>query len=205
MNPVNFSRFNRSISGNAVYQFALYESPLYKDYKPPARDLVQIPRTALYLMMAGVVVIAVAYAIVGHLIKDLAHDILDWALGPDEESIKASSEAGEDTSTHTPSGLTHSHPNAFHVWDQDDVVIPLHSEHSPQASPLLGVIPFIPHFFPSPTSHSVINSPAPNLETKSPNKTSQEAYVFPSPKITGQHCTGSHVSFPDRKDGSDKV
>lgn len=75
MNPV-FSRFNRSISGNAVYQFALYESPLYKDYKPPARDLVQIPRTALYLMMAGVVVIAVAYAIVGHLIKDLAHDIL---------------------------------------------------------------------------------------------------------------------------------
>lgn len=102
-----------------------------------------------------------------------------------------------------PSGLTHSHPNAFHVWDQDDVVIPLSLEHNPQVSPFQAVIPFIPHFFPS---HSVINSPAPQIqwgETKSPNRMPQEAYVFPSPKNTEQRCAFSNVSFHDRRD--DKV
>ncbi|KTG34054.1 hypothetical protein cypCar_00031710 [Cyprinus carpio] len=89
MNPVNMNSLNVSISGNQhANQFAVYESPLYKDYRPPARDLIQLPRALLYLMMAAVVVVAVAYAIVGHLIKDLAHDILDWALGPDEEILK---------------------------------------------------------------------------------------------------------------------
>lgn len=76
MNPVNVGRMNASDLGNPMYEFAVYEAPLYKDYKPPARDFIQIPRTVLYLMMAAVVVVAVAYAIVGHLIKDLAHDIL---------------------------------------------------------------------------------------------------------------------------------
>lgn len=131
---------------------------------------------------------------------------VDWALGPDEEIVKGSSEAGEDTGTHMPSGLTHSHPNAFHVWDQDDVVIPLSPQHIPQVSPLLAVIPFIPHFFPSSTSHSVINSPAPLIqcgETKSPNRMPQEAYAFPSPNNTGQRCAFSNVSFHDRRD--DKV
>lgn len=71
---MNVSRMNVSELVNPVYQFA--EAPLFKDYKPPARDFIQVPRTLLYLMMAAVVVVAVAYAIVGHLIKDLAHDIL---------------------------------------------------------------------------------------------------------------------------------
>lgn len=123
----------------------------------------------------------------------------DWVLGPDEEMLKANSEAGEDGATHMPQGLTHSHQNAFHVWDQDDVVIPLSPDDSPQTSPLLAVIPFIPHFFPAP--HSVLNSPAlpqPG-ENKSPTKTTQDAYVFPTPKITRQSSTFSHhsVSFHD--------
>lgn len=50
--------------------------------------------------------------------------------------------------------------NAFHVWDQDEVMVPLPQEESPLASPLLlAAIPYIPTFFPgapSPTSH---NSP----------------------------------------------
>ncbi|CAF95265.1 unnamed protein product, partial [Tetraodon nigroviridis] len=49
--------------------------PLYKDYKPPPKDLIQIPKPILYLIMAALVVVAVAYAIVGHLIKDLMLDI----------------------------------------------------------------------------------------------------------------------------------
>lgn len=50
-----------------------------------------------------------------------------------------------------------SHPNAFHVWDQDDVVIPLSPEESPPVSPsLLAAIPYIPSFFPT----HVTSSPA---------------------------------------------
>lgn len=73
-----------------------------------------------------------------------------------------------------------SHPfahNAFHVWDQDDVVIRLPQEESPQTSPLLlAAIPYIPSFFPhshSPTSHSSLafsNSPEPNGEVNIPRE-----------------------------------
>ncbi len=129
----------------------------------------------------------------------------DWALGPDEVILKANSEAGDNGSTHMPAGLTHSHTNAFHVWDQDDVVIPLSLEHSPQNSPLLAVLPYIPHFFPSPASHSMLHSPAlPQIQPED-TKTPQEAYVFPSPKITGHRSTFSHVSFHERRDGTDKI
>lgn len=58
--------------------------------------------------------------------------------------------------SHPPSGHPFAH-NAFHVWDQDDVVIPLSRDESPQTSPLLlAAIPYIPSFFPhshSPPSH----------------------------------------------------
>lgn len=47
---------------------------LYVDYKPPALDSIRLPRYVLYLMMAATLVLVVAYAIVGHLIKDLVHD-----------------------------------------------------------------------------------------------------------------------------------
>ncbi|XP_064353590.1 small integral membrane protein 44 [Dromaius novaehollandiae] len=62
---------------------------LYVDYKPPALDSIRLPRYVLYLMMAAALVLAVAYAIVGHLIKDLMHDFADWAFGPKAEEEKA--------------------------------------------------------------------------------------------------------------------
>lgn len=49
--------------------------PMYEEYRPPALDAIRLPRYALYLLMAAILVVAVAYAIVGHLIKDLAHDL----------------------------------------------------------------------------------------------------------------------------------
>lgn len=58
---------------------------LYVDYKPPALDSIRLPRYVLYLMMAATLVLLVAYAIVGHLIKDLVHDFADWAFGPKPE------------------------------------------------------------------------------------------------------------------------
>lgn len=48
---------------------------MYEEYRPPPLDAIRLPRYALYLLMAAVLVVAVAYAIVGHLIKDLAHDL----------------------------------------------------------------------------------------------------------------------------------
>ncbi|XP_056368513.1 small integral membrane protein 44 [Oenanthe melanoleuca] len=58
---------------------------LYVDYKPPALDSIRLPHYVLYLMMAATLVLVVAYAIVGHLIKDLVHDFADWAFGPKPE------------------------------------------------------------------------------------------------------------------------
>ena len=49
--------------------------PLYEEYRPPPLDAIRLPRNALYLLLAALLVVAVAYAIVGHLIKDLAHDL----------------------------------------------------------------------------------------------------------------------------------
>uniref|UniRef100_A0A3P9PEB4 Si:dkey-61n16.5 n=1 Tax=Poecilia reticulata TaxID=8081 RepID=A0A3P9PEB4_POERE len=96
---------------------------MYQQYKPPVKELIPLPKGVLYLIMAALVVVGVAYAIVGHLIKDLAIDIAPFA------------------------------HNAFHVWDQDDVVIPLAPEDSPQTSPLLlAAIPYMPSFMPHPHS-----------------------------------------------------
>lgn len=61
------------------------EGVLYVDYKPPALDSIRLPHYVLYLMMAATLVLVVAYAIVGHLIKDLVHDFADWAFGPKPE------------------------------------------------------------------------------------------------------------------------
>ncbi|XP_062365984.1 small integral membrane protein 44 [Cinclus cinclus] len=58
---------------------------LYVDYKPPTLDSIRLPHYVLYLMMAATLVLVVAYAIVGHLIKDLVHDFADWAFGPKPE------------------------------------------------------------------------------------------------------------------------
>lgn len=69
----NFSHTNQS---GLSYQYLTDNGePLYTDYKPPSRDLIQLPKSIIYLLMAGLVVVAVAYAIVGHLIKDLMLDV----------------------------------------------------------------------------------------------------------------------------------
>lgn len=61
--------------GQSDQYFVHNMDPLYKEYKPPPRDLIQLPQSVLYLVMAALVVVAVAYAIVGHLIKELMLDI----------------------------------------------------------------------------------------------------------------------------------
>lgn len=71
------------MAGSASEARAWSPAPaMYEEYRPPPLDAIRLPRYALYLLMAAVLVVAVAYAIVGHLIKDLAHDLADWAFGP---------------------------------------------------------------------------------------------------------------------------
>lgn len=68
--------FNCTDEVGQSFQYLVHNvEPLYKEYKPPSRDLIQLPRSVVYLLMAALVVVAVAYAIVGHLIKDLILDI----------------------------------------------------------------------------------------------------------------------------------
>nr|XP_060619579.1 small integral membrane protein 44-like [Anolis sagrei ordinatus] len=86
--PVNMTAANRTEALALLLQHSpppSNESPLYSDYQPPVYDLLPIPKAVLYMLMAAAVVVGVAYAIVGHLIKDLAHDLADCLLGPQPE------------------------------------------------------------------------------------------------------------------------
>lgn len=68
--------FNYTDESGISFQYLVHNGePLYKEYKPPPRDIIHLPKSILYLLMAALVVVAVAYAIVGHLIKDLMLDI----------------------------------------------------------------------------------------------------------------------------------
>ncbi len=51
------------------------EEAYFVDYIPPARDAITLPRNVVYVLVGVVLVIVATYAIVGHLIKDLMHDL----------------------------------------------------------------------------------------------------------------------------------
>lgn len=148
------------------------DEPLYRDYKPPSSDSIHLPKSLLYLGMAALVVVAVAYAIVGHLIKDLTLDIADCLLGPLEETPPKGGEltTDDDPLLQVPPSIVPSTSNAFHVWDQDDIIIPMTPpDYSPQTSPsLLAVMPYIPSFFPS--SLATISSPSAQSPKPSPKE-----------------------------------
>lgn len=76
MNPLNITNVNFTDGSGLAYQYSFPDiDPVYKDYKPPQRELIPLPKAVLYLLMAALVVVAVAYTIVGHIIKDLAGDV----------------------------------------------------------------------------------------------------------------------------------
>lgn len=45
------------------------------NYVPPSRDAIELPRHVVYILIGVVLVVVATYAIVGHLIKDLMHDL----------------------------------------------------------------------------------------------------------------------------------
>ncbi|XP_033182350.1 uncharacterized protein LOC117152978 [Anabas testudineus] len=68
------------------------EDAYFVDYIPPARDTITLPRNVVYVLVGVVLVIVATYAIVGHLINDLMHDLTDWILGP--KLVEDDSEGG---------------------------------------------------------------------------------------------------------------
>ena len=81
MDGYNFTGLTSTDEAQA-YPYSLTLDPLYKQYKPPPKELIPLPKAVVYLLMAALVVVGVAYAIVGHLIKDLAIDIAGmWLSG----------------------------------------------------------------------------------------------------------------------------
>ncbi|XP_041446381.1 uncharacterized protein LOC121403052 [Xenopus laevis] len=84
--PMNASNFTTGLDHLIQYSYSeSEEDQLYKDYKPPPKEPVPLPKAVLYLLMAALVMVAVAYAIVGHIIKDLIHDFIDWIFGSSPE------------------------------------------------------------------------------------------------------------------------
>ncbi|KAG5279757.1 hypothetical protein AALO_G00081260 [Alosa alosa] len=173
MNSINMTNLNLSDKARANLYVVPEEEPMYKQFKPVSKDLIPLPKSVLYLLMAALVIVAVAYAIVGHLIKDLANDIADCVIGPAEDPSEKPSDLTCASPTHHISPMVMNHSNAFHVWDTDDVVIPLPllDDESPLGSPLLmAAIPYMPSFFPA-HMHSAHNSPAqhsPSVSTALP-------------------------------------
>ncbi|KAM7379226.1 hypothetical protein PAMP_004791 [Pampus punctatissimus] len=75
-----------------LLQLSRKEEAYFVDYVPPARDAITLPRNVVYVLVGVVLVIVATYAIVGHLIKDLMHDLADWILGP--KPVEDDSEEG---------------------------------------------------------------------------------------------------------------
>lgn len=51
------------------------EEIFFKNYVPPSRDAIHLPIHVFYLILASVVIVTTLYAIIGHLMKDLMHDL----------------------------------------------------------------------------------------------------------------------------------
>ncbi|KAK9980383.1 hypothetical protein ABG768_013748 [Culter alburnus] len=61
------------------------EEVFFKTYIPPARDAIHLPIHVFYIILASIVIVMTLYAIIGHLMKDLLHDLADCLFGPQPE------------------------------------------------------------------------------------------------------------------------
>ncbi|CAM4585791.1 unnamed protein product [Leuciscus chuanchicus] len=71
------------------------DSSLFLDFRPPARDSFSLPPHVLYVTAGLLLVLLATYAIVGHLIDDLLHDLADWVFGPKADEAESGSEEEE--------------------------------------------------------------------------------------------------------------
>ncbi|XP_060750164.1 uncharacterized protein LOC132862246 [Tachysurus vachellii] len=77
-----------------VYQYSYSEGDVlvHGGREPPDREPIPLPKAVLYLLMAALVVVLVAYAIVGHLVKDLLHEFVEWVFGPRSANRRSKSD-----------------------------------------------------------------------------------------------------------------
>ncbi|KAG5275646.1 hypothetical protein AALO_G00122990 [Alosa alosa] len=118
-----------------VFQYSYSENNhLYTDYRTPPKDSIPLPKAVLYLVMAALVVVAVAYAIVGHLVKDLVHEFVDWVFG--SRSVRANSTKSDiHCITNTVNEMSdlpqivetnfisHDHPNCSGAIKDEEIVV----------------------------------------------------------------------------------
>ncbi|KYO25715.1 hypothetical protein Y1Q_0001159 [Alligator mississippiensis] len=98
--PTNLTGTHRTDPAELLSPHATsHESPLPSDSPTPLRNLTPLPKAVLYLLMAALVVVVMAYAIVGHLLKDLLRDLVDGLLGPQPNPPNKDSE-GEAAALH---------------------------------------------------------------------------------------------------------
>ncbi|XP_076844817.1 uncharacterized protein LOC143489580 [Brachyhypopomus gauderio] len=169
MNSLNLSSFSMTEENVKAYQYSFPgEELLYQDYKPVTRNLIPLPKAVLYLLMGALGVVAVAYVIVGHLIKDIVSDVVDRVLGPNEDDMEKQIDLRDIPPSHSSSVLSLSHSKPFRVWDQDDGPTPPPSGDSPQppaahpsilsSCPLQGLL-HTPHYTSGTNSPGLSGSP----------------------------------------------
>ncbi|KAM4575533.1 uncharacterized protein V3H82_010022 [Fundulus diaphanus] len=82
---------NQTSGMEHIFQYSYSENDLlFTGYRTPARDSIPLPKAVLYLVISALVVVAVAYAIVGHLVKDVVNDFVGGG-----RSIVAEGDGGE--------------------------------------------------------------------------------------------------------------
>lgn len=86
--PLN-SNYTSGMEHVLHYSYSAAQSDLLytDDRTPPPRDSMPLPKAVLYLLMAALVVVAVAYAIVGHLVKDVVNDFV--GMSPPSRSLSS--------------------------------------------------------------------------------------------------------------------
>lgn len=63
------------------------EQVYFQSYVPPARDAIHLPIHVFYMILASIIIVATLYAIIGHLIKDLMHDLAGEATANTHETL----------------------------------------------------------------------------------------------------------------------
>lgn len=85
---ISISNHTETMALLSQYSSSSDEQSLYRDYQPPPLDFIPVPKAVLYMLMAAMVIVSVAYAIVGHLIKDLAHDLAGKGSAAEATSLR---------------------------------------------------------------------------------------------------------------------
>ncbi|KAF4117946.1 hypothetical protein G5714_002499 [Onychostoma macrolepis] len=89
-------RLWRAVAPQRLLRSQASDATPFLEYRPPARDSFSVPPHVLYVAVGLLLVVVATYAIVGHLIDDLLHDLADWVFGLKTEAGDAERGREED-------------------------------------------------------------------------------------------------------------